>query len=87
MKDQLRTEVQDTILAKGFKFLSFAVFKFINVKAAAPSFKPEALPAVTVPFSLKTVFRVDNFYISSNLRIFVCIKHFSVFNFMEQFHF
>ena len=35
-----------------FNFLE--VFSLISVKAAAPSFKPEALPAVTVPSFLKT---------------------------------
>ena len=47
----------DTILAIGINFFLFAVFPFIMVTAAAPSFNPEAFPAVTVPFSLKTVLR------------------------------
>ena len=37
--------------AKGSKpYFSTAIFEAI-IRAAAPSFKPEALPAVTVPFS------------------------------------
>ena len=51
----------DVILAIGINFFLFAVFPFIMVTAAAPSFNPEEFPAVTVPFSLKTVLRFANF--------------------------
>ena len=39
----------DAILAKGLKPLSSASFSRIIMTTAAPSFNPEALPAVTVP--------------------------------------
>lgn len=38
-----------TILPRGFNDLDLAVAKFINTTAAAPSFIPDALPAVTLP--------------------------------------
>ena len=38
-----------TILASGSKFLSLACLYDIVITAAAPSFIPDALPAVTVP--------------------------------------
>tara|TARA_B100000674_G_C37267302_1_gene657314 strand:+ start:256 stop:513 length:258 start_codon:yes stop_codon:yes gene_type:complete len=52
------TEAQDTIFANGIIDFFLASSKVVNNKAAAPSFIPEEFPAVTVPFSLKTVFNL-----------------------------
>ena len=65
MSDGCRpTEAQEIIFANGLIDLFFASSNVINNNAAAPSFIPEEFPAVTVPFSLKTVF---NFCKSDNL--------------------
>ena len=45
---------QEIILAMGLIFNFFQVSSFISVTVAAPSFNPDALPAVTVPSFLKT---------------------------------
>ena len=55
MEGSTPTVAKDTIFAIGFKPNSVA-FSFIINTAAAPSFNPEALPAVTVPFLSKTGF-------------------------------
>ena len=47
----------EAIFTKGSIFLSSASSLLIKTKAAAPSFNPEEFPAVTVPLSLKTVFK------------------------------
>ena len=39
------------IRAKGFKFIFSATVAVVRTIAAAPSFKVDAFPAVTVPFS------------------------------------
>ncbi|KNC22607.1 hypothetical protein FF38_00182 [Lucilia cuprina] len=50
-----------TTRAKGFKFIWAALSAVIKTKAEPPSFKVEALPAVTVPFSFwKTVDNLPN---------------------------
>ena len=51
---------QLTILAKGFKPLFSASSFSIKITAAAPSFIPEELPAVTVPFFLNAGFNLDS---------------------------
>ena len=59
---------QETIFAKGIKFLLSASSLDISMTPAAPSLIPDEFPAVTVPFSLKTVFN-DNklFKVTSGL--------------------
>ena len=58
MKDgSTPTEAQETIFANGLIDFFSASSKVVNNKAAAPSFIPEEFPGVTVPFSLKTVFK------------------------------
>ena len=47
--------------AKGVKLNSFIAFSLASNKAAAPSFTPDALPAVTVPFLRKGVGSCANF--------------------------
>ena len=52
----------------------FCFFSDIKTIAAAPSLSPDEFPAVTVPFSLKTVF---NFFKSSKLKLFLGCSSFS----------
>ena len=46
----------ETILHNGFRFLSFASDWVVIIIKAAPSFMPDALPAVIVPFASKQGF-------------------------------
>ena len=39
------------ILARGLRFNFCALSEVVRIKAAAPSFSVDALPAVTVPYS------------------------------------
>lgn len=49
MRGSTPTTALLTIRANGFKLYDLIAFSLANKIAAAPSFKPEALPAVTVP--------------------------------------
>ena len=69
----------ETILTKGSMLLNSASSLLIKTKAAAPSFSPEEFPAVTVPLSLKTVFKEFKFF---NTQIFSWI-----FIFFKRFQF
>ena len=48
-------------LANGFSENFLTIFSEAIIRHAAPSFTPEAFPAVTVPFSLKGVGKRFNF--------------------------
>ena len=64
------------IFALTFNPFDFAAAVVLRTNAAAPSFKPDELPAVTVPFSIKTEFKPlrlsasVSFGCSSTLNIF-----------------
>ena len=53
------TTALETILAFGVNPNSLIAFSEANKLTAAPSFNPEAFPAVTVPSFLKTVLNFD----------------------------
>ena len=55
---------QDTILARGFKFLFSDSLSLIKTTAAAPSLIPEEFPGVTVPSFLKDGFNLVKFFYS-----------------------
>ena len=55
------TVVEATIRARGLRLNSLMACSDATKKAAAPSLMPEALPAVTVPFSLTTARSLVNF--------------------------
>ena len=56
MEKAAETEAMERILAMGLRPRSFACSSLISKSADAPSLRPEALPAVTVPPSLKAGF-------------------------------
>ena len=73
----------DTILARGFNPLFSDSSLLINCTAAEPSFIPDELPAVTVPFSLNAALSFDKFSIvtpdlgcssSNDLSIISCLN-------------
>ena len=55
MRGSTPTTAELTILAVGFKLYFFTASSEAKSMAAAPSFNPEAFPAVTVPSFLKAV--------------------------------
>lgn len=60
MRGSTPTTALLTIRANGFKLYDLIAFSLANKIAAAPSFKPEALPAVTVPSLRKEGFNFCN---------------------------